>query len=460
MSGGRRRFEDQLLVLVACAAIVGFVSPSAAVHAQEIASSDTTLIVLSPDDAVRLGLEQNVRLRSADAQLAEARAALGEARAARFPSVNAQATYTRLSDNITEVDFQFPGLDTTFTILPVELNRYHTEISIEQPLFTGFRIRDQIRAADRQASAAEALRSQEEADLALEIRTAYWQLAQATEIRDAMEAALESMDEFVRVTAVRVEEEHALRRDLLAAQTRRSEVRLQLLEAENAVRLARLELNRLTGLPLDAQTAAEASLDISPPPDDLASITAATLQARPQLRALQEQAEALRIQADVVRGGWLPNVFAVGRYIYARPNPYFFAEQSEFKGTSEFGLSLQWSLFEGGQRVARTRQAEARVEAAEAQLAEAREQFEVEVARRYLELQRAIEAVGVAEQHVAEAEESYRVVREQFDEEAALPADVLDAERALREAQARRWQAHSDYGIARAALLNVQGRVW
>lgn len=461
MRDSRLRFGSHLLLLIVFAAVGGPFSPPIPVDAQALEPAPSAgATPLSPDEAVRLGLERSVRLRAAEADIDEARAVLGEARAARFPTVDALASYTRLTDNVPEVDFQFPGLDTTFTILPVELNRYHSEIKIEQPIFTGFAIRNQIRAAAHQADAAEAIRTQEEADLAFEIRSAYWRLAQATEILDALDAALTSVEEHVRVTEARVDEERALRRDLLAAQTRRSEVMLERLEAENAVRLAQLELNRLVGLPLDARTLAEAPLDVEPPAADLETITTATLNARPQLRAMEDQIEALEVRADISRGGWLPNLFAVGRYVYARPNPYFFAEQGEFKGTGEIGLSLQWNLFEGGRRMAQTRQAEARVDAAEAQLAEAREQVAVEVARRYLELQRAIEAVGVAEQHMEEARESYRVVREQFAEEAALTADVLEAERAAREAEARRWQARSDYGIARAALLNVQGRVW
>jgi len=84
----------------------------------------------------------------------------------------------------------------------------------------------------------------------------------------------------------------------------------------------------------------------------------------------------------------------------------------------------------------------------------------VETARLQLEVRRAAEAVGVAEENVREAEESFRVVGRQFEEGVALSADVLDAEEALRRARAHRADAMADRAIAEAAVLNALGRVW
>jgi outer membrane protein TolC len=61
---------------------------------------------------------------------------------------------------------------------------------------------------------------------------------------------------------------------------------------------------------------------------------------------------------------------------------------------------------------------------------------------------------------VRSAEESFRVARAQFTEGAALSADVLDAEQASRSARARRARAGAEYAVARARLLNAEGRVW
>lgn len=418
--------------------------------------------VLDPDEAVRLGLAGNEAVRAARADAAAAGAQYRQARAARLPSVSSRAAYTRLSDNIPEIAFDtsfLPGLDTSFTLAPVELNRYRAELTAEQVLFTGFRLDNQIRAARRQARAAEHLAAQEESDVAFRIREAYWRLDQALAALDATEEALAQVEAHLRDVENRRNAGAALASDVLAVQTRRSEVRLDRVEAENAVQLARLTLNRLIGLPLDADVRPSADIDIQSLTDDVDGLVARALDARPALQALGAEAAASDALLDASQGAWFPEVALNGRYVYARPNEYFFTEQDIFKATWEAGVALRWDIWDGGSRRAEAGEARARFESAEARLEAARQDVAVDVTRQFLEVGRALAALAVAEQLVEEAEEALRVMRQQYVQGVALSADVLDAEQAFRSAQARRVQARADYAIARAALRNAVGEI-
>jgi outer membrane protein len=258
----------------------------------------------------------------------------------------------------------------------------------------------------------------------------------------------------------RFEEGVALRSELLAAQTRLSEVALQRLEAENAVRVARLELNQRIGLPLGETVQPVRTVGVEPLVVGLDALAERAVAARPDVRAMVSQVGALRAQLSAVQGGRLPDLAFTSRYIYARPNPYVFTDQQAFWGTWEAGLALQWSPWEGGAQTARERQARERLRSGEARLELAREQVMVEVARQYLEAERATGAVAVAAEGVQQAEESLRVTREQYNEGIVLSAQVLEAEQAYRAAQARHTRALAEYAIGRAALLHVSGEVW
>ena len=415
---------------------------------------------LTPDESVRLGLAHNARLQAASADVRAAGAALRQVRATRLPLIRTQAGYTRLSSNIPNVAFTLPGTDSTFTFQSVQLNRYLAEASIEQALFTGSRLHNQVRAAEHDERAAELRAQQENADVAYDIRRVYWELYRALAVRTSLRAALERVDAHLTDVRTRLREGAALRRDLLAAQTRRSEVQLERVEAENAVRVGQLELNRLIGLPLDTPVQPAGGVVIDTTSFDLDTLTAAASAQQPQLAALNEAVAALRAQVRASEGERWPQLDLVGRYTYARPNQYFFMEQDRFHHTWELGFSTRWSIWEGGRRAAQTSALNARADAAQARLADARAQVTVDVARKGLEVQRAREALGVAAQNVSEAEETFRVAREQFKEGAALSADVLDAEQAYRQAQSRQAQALADFAIARAALHNSLGRVW
>lgn len=414
---------------------------------------------LTAEESVRLGLEHSVRLRAARADAAAARSTFRQVRAGLLPALRGQATYTRLVTDIPALEFALPGVDTTFTVLPVERSRYHSEASVEQVLFSE-RLRNETSAAAREAEAADWRLEREQADVALDIRSAYWNLYRAIAVDSVVVAALAQVEEHLQDVGNLLEEGAALTVDLLAAQTRRSEVLLERVEAQNAIRVGRLELNRLIGLPLDTPVQPLPVVEVAVPASDLDALTAEALDAHPELQALDRQVAATRARVAAARGGGLPELGFVSRYVYARPNPYFFVDQERFRGTLEVGLSVQWSLWEGGRTQAAVGEARARLDGAEARLADAREQVAVTVARQFLEVQRAAEALEVAEQHIVEAEETFRVVRQQFAEAATLAAQVLDAEQAYRGALASRARAVADHAVAHAALLNAVGRVW
>ena len=411
-----------------------------------------------------MGLEHNAGLRAVHADADAARAGERRVGAARLPALRSQASYGRLSGNIPPVEFTLPGYDSTFTFQGVQLDRVQTELSLEIPLLAQLRLGHETRAAGHDAAAAALSLEQERSNVAFEIRRAYWNLRRALEYRATVEAALASVEAHVTVVRKQVEQGAALGRDLLAAQTRRSEVLLEQVEAANHVRVGRLELNRLIGLPLDdpLRPVSEASGSFSPeiPIEDPDPVSAAVTDDRPRIAAIERQVLGLRERLRAVGTSRFPDLDFYARWLYAKPNPYFFMEQDRFNSTWEFGLSARWAVWEGGSRSAAKREARARLEAAEARLQATTEQVAVETARLQLEVRRAAEAVAVAEENVRAAEESFRVVRRQFEEGVALSADVLDAEEALRRARARSADAMTDKAIADAAVLNALGRVW
>ena len=419
---------------------------------------------ITAEEAVRIGLEQNDQLRAAVAEAEQAEAVYRQVRTSRLPAFNTLASYTRLSSNIPEIEFEvpdLPGLEPgTFTLAPVELNRYYAEISVEQPIFTGFRLRNTIRAAAHQAEAAVQAAEQERVDLAFAIRQAYWTLYQARALYDVADLAVRQVEAHLRDVQTRVDAGAALRSDLLAAQTRRSEVLLERIDAANAVELARLELNRLAGLPLDTPLLPADTVEIDALPGETEALARTALEARPGLGALDAQVQSLRATVQATRSSLLPDLALTGRYVYARPNQYFFVEQDVFRGTWEAGVAMTWRLWYWGRRSQETNEARARLEAAEARLESARESVIVDVRRRRLEVLRAVERLAVTEESVETAEEVFRMLTFRYREGAALSSEVLDAEVALHQARAAHARAVAEYAVARAGLTHALGQIW
>ena len=443
--------------LIGIAILLGGIWGAISIEAQGQEPRSITL-----DESIERALDEHGMLERARADADEARAMQRRAQSGWWPSIRGQAHYLRLSDNIPPIETEIPGVGETFPIAPIQRNQYHTEVAIEQPLFTGFRRSGERRAAARRAEAADESVHQQRADVALEVRRAYWKLAQAQHRREAVKTAIEHVDAHLNDVRNRREAGAALESHVLAAETRRSEVRLDRVEAENAVRLARTELNQLIGEPRDRPLRLETEdvgrdelLDLS-----LDELRTSATDNHPRLNALRGHAAALDAEAGIARRQWMPTIALTGRYLFARPNPYFFVERDEFRGSWEAGLSMRWTLWDGGRRSADAEAARARLRSTEAQLDHTERRIDQSVERHHLAVKGAREAVEVGTQAVRHAEASFEMAKEQFEEGAALSADVLEAESALRSAELRKAEAQANYAIAQAELLYALGRIW
>lgn len=419
---------------------------------------------ITAEEAVSLALEHSRALEAATSDAEAAEAALDQAQTLRLPAFTGRGSYTRLSDNVSDLDIELPpgldpGLTSSFELATIELDQIHTEVSVSQPLFTGFRIGRSIESARHSAEAARFEARGAEVDAAFRVRQAYWSLVRAEAARKALEAALNQMEVHLQDAENLLQEGAATNAEILRIRTRVLDIRAERVDADGAVRLARMELCRLTGLPLGTDLVADPDeeMPVDPVQGDVDPRTTA-LDKHPGLLALERRTVALEARVGTVRADWYPDVTAFGRYQYSRPNQYFFLDQDEFRGSWEAGVSATWTLWNWNRRGAAVQEAEARLRSARALEAEYRETIRLEVERRLVEFERARLALDAAELSVESASESFRLARGEYELGAALNSQVLDAESELRSAELRLVAARADVALAHAAVLQVLGR--
>lgn len=411
---------------------------------------------LTLQESIQHALDNHGLLQRAEAEALEARAGEQQAQSAWWPSLTTEASYVRLDDRIPPIEGQVPGADETFEIAPIEFNQFRSEIRLEQMLFTGLRRTRQIRAASARAEAADAAVAEQRAAVALEVREAYWTLAREHSRVEAAEQSLRHVQAHLQNVQAQFEAGAALEHQVLASRTRVAEAQLDRVEATNAVRMARTTLNQLIGEALHTE------IELVTDPETAAQIdpTVDGIDDHPQLRAFQQQVTALEAEAGIARREWLPNVALTGRYLFARPNPNFFFERDQFRGNWEAGMTMRWTVWDGGRRSAVTDGARARLRATEAQLDHTRREIKRRIEREALAAAGARTAVEAANRALRQAEASFEMTQEQFEEGAVLSSDVLEAETALLRARQRTTEALTGYARATAALLYARGRVW
>jgi outer membrane protein TolC len=126
-------------------------------------------------------------------------------------------------------------------------------------------------------------------------------------------------------------------------------------------------------------------------------------------------------------------------------------------GSYTAGALLQWDVWDGKLTRAKVREANANLESSREEQRKLRLALDLEVEQARLELKAANERLSVTDQAVAQATESASLTHARFEQELALPKDMIDAETALVAALVRRAEAEADRQIAIAALRKALG---
>ncbi|MBM3457628.1 MAG: TolC family protein [Armatimonadetes bacterium] len=120
--------------------------------------------------------------------------------------------------------------------------------------------------------------------------------------------------------------------------------------------------------------------------------------------------------------------------------------------------NLTIPLWDGGVSRARTQQARAEVEQADAQMRTARLQVEEEVRRSWTDQQEAVERRRAAAANTLQAREALRIARVRYEAGLAQNVEVTDAQVALTQARTNEVNAAYDYLAAAANLNRSLGR--
>jgi outer membrane protein len=436
----------------ACAAIIVMIG-----IAVSTASSQQKM-ALTINDAIRLGLDNSKILHASQMRVQVADARASEVSAARLPSLRANAGYTRLSD-VAPFAIALPGSSTAITVSPNIENNYSLRATLTQPLFTGFRLDAGVRAADANAQASEHEYSRDRSELVYNVKSAYWTLYKAMEVKKVIDENVEQVQAHLVDAQNLSDQGLATANDVLKIQVQLSTVKLAQIDAKNMVWIARVNLNNQMGIPLT--TNVELSTTIWHNPVEFGSLdqlVAQAVESRPDLKAMQARVEASDAAVTAAQSGWWPQISLQANYMNARPNTRIFPSKDQFTDTWDVGLNISLDLWNWGTTAHQTAEAKAQYQQTLDGFGSMKDGAELEVTQNYLTLQQAKEKIAVAKQGVEQAEENYRVTNDKYKEGLSLTTDLLDADVALAQAKTSYTQALVDYELAEARLERSIGQ--
>jgi outer membrane protein len=263
----------------------------------------------------------------------------------------------------------------------------------------------------------------------------------------------QTAEALVHDAETRVKAGLAIDSDLLSAQVNRAARQEENIAAEGSVETAWAELEAAMGgavsprpelQPIEAKTFPEGALD-----EDINK----ALMARPDLKALQQQALALDQAAKAARSDLLPQVSAYGTWETDRQT---FAGDGGNNWVA--GAQLTLDILPLGKR-AYLEQARAAQQKAAARKRDQEQQIRLAVSRALTGHRTSERMVTTARTAMQQAAEGLRILRNRYDAGLATMTDILRAEDAQRQSQNNYWQAAYGNTVAYAALLYATGQL-
>jgi outer membrane protein len=391
---------------------------------------------LTLERAVATALANQPALRGAQAQTRAARARAAQANAALLPQARATGDVTR-GDTATTP---------TSTV-------YALGVSASQTLFDVSAWYGAAQGRSAAAAQAEGERATR-LEVVLAARTAWYQAASAGDLvavaRETLanrEAHLKQIQAFVQV-GTRPEI------DLAQARADRASAVVDLIVAENSFATAHAQLNQAMGIAASTDYALAPAAHVALPGEEgsIDELLREALAARPDVaaRALQREAQVSALRA--AQGDYVPTLDAGARVAEAGPQP------DETRRSWSAGLTLTWSFLEGGRTMARTREAQAQLDALDADDEAFRQAIRLELEQARLAVRSAKGALDATGEAVLSARERLRLAEARYQAGLGSGLELNDAQVAVTTAAAQEVRARFALDSARAQLAKALGR--
>jgi outer membrane protein TolC len=408
---------------------------------------------LSYEQAVKLAIDNNLATLRAHERRHEARGQQEQARAPLLPNISGVTYQANLTENLVALGFQpgtFPGFNTTFL---GPFKNFDARLFLTQRVFDLSAIRNYqagkagVRVAELQEALAREQVSSRTGLLYLEALRADRAVVAAQANVDLARALLQlAQDQRNAGVATGV--------DVTRAQTRLAEQQVGLAQAQTDSETARLNLQRVIGLPLGSPLTLTDQLRFVE--DPLPSVETAVAQAahdRREIQVAEEENKASQLELQSVRAEHLPSLEVVGEYGSSGITPDRFALP-----TRRVAVQLNVPIFNGGLTQGRVTAAASRERQTELSLADVRGQVEEDVRLSLTTLRTAAVQVRAADESVTLAQRELEMARDRFRAGVADNLEVITAQVSLANARVAQVTALAQHNAARLNLAAALGR--
>lgn len=247
--------------------------------------------------------------------------------------------------------------------------------------------------------------------------------------------------------------------DLIRANVTVKNSEPNMLQAENALVLAKWQLKALLGMDLDINIECEGQLtdfksDLF---GDFLS-TDTTLADNTDLRQMDLQAKQLDKTLTMQKFDYLPTLSLTGMYQWTAMNNDFKFKNYLWNPYSMIGVSLSIPIFSGGSKFYKIKQTRNSIEQLNLQREDTQRNLQLAIKQYVDNMNTCVKRFDASQKGVEQAERGYMISQKRYDTGAGTLLEMNDSELALTQAKLNFNQAIYDYMVAKADLEKVLGQ--
>lgn len=425
----------------------------AAAVALQAAPADTSVTVITLDEALEIALNRNATVKIADKEIEAKGYARKGTYASLFPTVAANGNFSRtLKKQVMSMDMGGQSVD-------IEVGRWNTVsggISASMPLVNAQLWKSiQITGQDVELAVEQARNSR--LQMVTQVKQAYYSVLLAKEVNRVYNGVYDNAVANCELTQMRYNAAKASELDLTRAKTAVANAVPNLYESENAIYLSLWQLKALMGVDLDM------AIDVA---DSLMNYTGSMaymvpedigLEGNSTLRQLQIQAEQLANSIKLQQYANLPSLaLSFSASANAMENELRFSEYN-WHPYSTIGLSLSIPIFSGGKTLQSVRQARVQQQELDLQRENTERNLRVGIRQSLNTMETATRSYNSALEALKSANKAYDIAYKSYQVGRSTLTDLNDAQLALTQAQLSVSQAVYNFLGAKATLEQTLG---
>ncbi len=409
------------------------------------------------NESIKLGIQNSKTLKISDAKLAIAAAKVTEIKSQRFPKLSFNASYMRLSD-VPPFEISTSFFPTTIRIQEVILNNYNFKLSLQQPIFTGFKLSSLQSAATYNLESSELEYSKDINEEAFKIIFAFWNIYKAENANKLIEENLKSLESHINDAQSFLDNDLITRNDLLKIKVQYTTIQLKKVETENVLEIAKALFNKIMGNDISENIEIKTDdIELNNSDSEFNNLLIKAKSNRLELESVSKKIFAGKEQLSASHSGWYPSIFLVSDFYYNKPNQRIFPQRDQFDDTWNVGISLSWDIWNWGYNSSLTQQAQNNLTQLETSKFQLEDAIEIEVYNTYLNFQAAKKKVELSKQSLEQAEENHRITNDKYLVQLVSTTELLDAETSIYTAKTDLLTSLVDYEISKTKLEKAIG---